>query len=144
MTTVDALTQLPRFRVEDARRRAHRTRAEWLIYVAEGVMTPDDIIVNAGMREGRPLRAIKLMTLLSAQPGVGQAHARFDVETMLDALSLPRDLAPKVTIGWLLDRRDGGRRFIAWRHLYHPPHEPPWANFPFTNRSPATELRAAN
>lgn len=92
---------------------ARRYRAEHLVAVAEGLLSPLDVITQAGTENGRPLRRITLRQLLLSQPGWGQRRT----DRFLSALAARLGVTSPVeepTIAWLIDPRAGGRRMLVW------------------------------
>lgn len=53
----------------EARRRAGRMRARWLMALETGEATPHQLLVAATREGGEPLRALRLRQLLAHQPG---------------------------------------------------------------------------
>jgi hypothetical protein len=63
------------------------------------------------------IRPLRLHQAIIAQPGVGPVVARRVIGRTLALLELKAVDTPhwkKVTVGWLLDGRSGGRRYLAW------------------------------
>lgn len=114
-----------------SRAKAQEVRAEWLIGVAADLLTMTDLLNHAASPQGRPLRRISLFQLLTSRPGRGPATAKAALSQLRAAL---RCTTPNksMTIGWLLDNRAGGRRFVAWVNCVEVGRElAPWANWPF-------------
>ncbi|MHA3723768.1 hypothetical protein ACXR2T_07805 [Leucobacter sp. HY1910] len=124
----------------EARLAAYQARGQQIIAVAEQRLTPQDVIAAAAERE--VLRPITLKRLLGAQPGWGDAKVgRFTAEL---ARICGTEVKPhRLTIGWLIDRRAGGRRLIAyanlWRQEQRAQRPLPWPGFPYTP-APTGEL----
>ncbi|WP_412905262.1 hypothetical protein [Aeromicrobium sp. 179-A 4D2 NHS] len=115
----------------EARRRASRTRAEWLVAITEGVVTVDDLIRAACEPDGKPLMKISLSQLLLAQPGVGKAKAERVLRKTHTALSgRGDDSQPLQTVANLVDPRSGGRRYVAFRDALSD-RQTPVTGFPF-------------
>jgi hypothetical protein len=116
--------------LNSARRSADRFRAEWLILINEEMMKPADLLREAARPEAKPLMKLSLRQVLLAQPGWG----RRKTDTVIDhvsAISGARIDRRKITVGWLLDPRAGGRRFAAWLDAFTPKNQP-WPGFPYT------------
>lgn len=111
---------------------ARRTRASWLVDIAEGNTTPLAAVVAATSLEGRPLRRIRLAELLANQPGWGSIRVRKTLEGVLHQLDLrgQRPDTAKLTVGWLIDTRSNGSRFTALLHALSD-RVSPWPGFPF-------------
>lgn len=63
-----------------AKRSMYRTRAEWLVAIAQGVATVADIVEVA--REDERLAHLSLRQVLAAQPGWSMARATRAIEAM--------------------------------------------------------------
>lgn len=116
-----------------ARHAAARQRAAALIAVADKDNTTDvrEVILAACTQQGRPLTRITLRQLLLAQPGWGPDRTSKALEQMLTTLGQPEVNQRKLTIAWLLDKRAGGRRFMAFCDALYPRASAPWPGFPF-------------
>jgi hypothetical protein len=118
---------------------ARRHRAEHLLAVADGSLTPLEVIERAAAYGHRALRRITLRRLLTAQPGVGEATADRMLTRMLTCLRggaptrTDRDSMVKLTIAWLLDTRTGGRRWAAFTDALRRTRQvnAPWPGFPY-------------
>lgn len=119
-----------------ARLIAQQTRADWLVSVGLGVVSVQEVIEAASLPENRPLLKITLAQLLLAQPGWGSERTKAFIRRLRETLEVAPAVVPKPTIGWLLDGRTGGRRFLAWADALTPKDAPPWPGFPFA--SPGT------
>lgn len=117
--------------------KARLLRAEWLLMVRDGLMTPADLIWEAATAEGRPLRKLRLTQVLAAQPSYSRDRAKRTVARLHDVLELSTEKSAKVTVGWLIDHRAGGRRVLAWLDQTTP-RRAPWPGFPFTPYPSAT------
>lgn len=115
----------------EARRRASRIRAEWLVSIAEGIVTIDDLIRAACEPDGKPLMKISLSQLLLAQPGVGKAKAERVLRKMHTTLSgRGADTTRVETVANLIDPRSEGRRYLAFRDALCD-RQTPVTGFPF-------------
>ena len=119
----------------EARLEAYRRRGEFILAVAEGRMKPHEVIAKADEPGSEVLRPITLKRLLGAMPGWGEAKTgRFISEL---ALVTETSVKPnRLTISWLIDRRAGGRRLIAYANLWQQEQRAerplPWPGFPYT------------
>lgn len=109
-----------------------RYRADTMMAVAGGVLTPIDVIEAAAEVSGRHLLKIQLSQLLLAQPGVGALRVNAMVTELSRACSGGDD-PKKLTVGWLLDNRTRGARFRSWLWIAETRGRPapPWPGFPF-------------
>lgn len=122
---------------------ARRQRAEWLIGLDAGLVTPTDVVVHAATEPGRALRRLTLRQVLTSRPGWGPARAG-EVLTRLRRLTGTPDDGPALTVGWLVDSRSSGHRFHAWFDVMGIDRDqPPWPGFPFTD-PPGTTTRPAD
>lgn len=138
MSAAETLQRPPTPSLHEARvalATARRYRAEWLISVAEGLLTPLDVITRAATEEGKPLRKISLRQLLLAQPGHGDKRASDALEALAARCELPAgtDLND-LTIAWLLDPRAAGKRVLSWLDVHHPKTQP-WPGFPYAPKT---------
>lgn len=132
--------QLPRAR--SALDQARRTRAEAQVRVSLGEVTALEVILAAHAAEGVPLRRITLRQLLMSQPGVGPATAANQLESLVSRL--PRRQTPRrLTVGWLIDFRVGGRRLLSWLDTTQPKRTP-WPGFPAAPRPAAQQATATS
>lgn len=112
-----------------AARDAARLRAAALLRLTQGTATLKEIIEEACTEHGRPLLRIGLRQLLIAQPRVGAKRADELLARTFAALEMEAPARP--TLGWLLDARAGGRRFVAFCDVLVRRFEAPWPGFPF-------------
>lgn len=113
-----------------ARIEAARIRREWLDSVKDGITTPEELISFAATENGAPLRSIPLWRVLALDPATGETHAKRHI-SQIASVSGSNGTPSRFTVGWLIDRRVGGRRLIASAGAKST-HGPPWAGFPFT------------
>ncbi|KQO98870.1 hypothetical protein [Leifsonia sp. Leaf264] len=116
-----------------ARVAADHERAEWLVSLADGFNSQADLFQRAGTLGGRPLLRIPLRQVLLATKGIGDqkaAHILARVQTVL-GVKIP---VRKMTVGWLLDSRAGGRRAMAWQDVTTSLRSEPWPGFPYSSR----------
>lgn len=125
--TLDALNS--------ARRSAARFRSEWLLLVHDLMVTPGDVLAEAGHPHGRALLKLSLRQILLAQPGWGRTRADTVIEKIMSVTDA-RIERRQVTVGWLLDPRAGGRRFAAWLDAFEPRSALGGEGFPYARRSP--------
>lgn len=124
-----------RIAAEDAR----KMKADHMIAVAIGVLTPLDVLESALHATHRPLRTVRLSSLFGPlDKGAPKAAKKSHVPwrtlrpRLLSALDLdPRTPDKTLTIGWVHDPRAGGRRWFALRDALRPRDEPPWPGFPW-------------
>ncbi|MBG0738705.1 hypothetical protein IV500_04640 [Paeniglutamicibacter antarcticus] len=117
----------------EARRGADTYRAQWLMLVHEGMVTPGDVLTDAAGTQARPLLKLTLRQLLLAQPGWGRTRAYAIIDKVLSVADASIDRR-QVTIGWLLDPRAGGRRFAAWLDAIDPRKELSAPGFPHAKK----------
>lgn len=117
---------------------AVKMRAEYLLSITIGDITPLDLIRQAARPDGRPLLTIPLKKILSAQQGWGAKKAENALTeicaVLREDLKTDRKNGHKLTVGWLLDPRSGGRRLMAWVDVVEVRprgNMPPWSGFPF-------------
>lgn len=108
---------------------ARRTRSEYLVAVAVGVIGINDVIMAACQADGIPLRTLRLRDLLMARPRTGAATADAHLRHTALALGMSEGSIGGATIGWLIDTRAGGRRLLAWLDGFAE-RKPPWPGFP--------------
>ena len=140
-TTVSAVVsrrpgsnQAPTPSIENAREHlatARRVRAEYLVSVSEGLITPLDVIEQAATREGRALRKVSLRQLMLSVPGWGPSRVNRLLSVLGARISSTEHVGDK-TIAWLIDPRSGGRRFLSYLDV-NQTKVSPWPGFPFTN-----------
>ncbi|QYJ03101.1 hypothetical protein KUV85_12235 [Nocardioides panacisoli] len=107
---------------------ARRLRAEHLIAVAEGVLSPQDVIEAAAQPANIALRAIALKELYIARAMSPRRWRR--VRNLTLAVLGTTVAENKMTIGWLHDPRAGGRRHYAFTDALRE-RKPPWPGFPW-------------
>lgn len=105
---------------------ARMIRAAALTEVAEGRYTAEEMIARACDPDENPaLLRITLRELLASQPGWGVRSASIVTRRMAEALGEK----PK-TIAWLVDRRTGGKRWMAYLDATAE-RALPWAGYPW-------------
>jgi hypothetical protein len=121
-----------------ARLAANKTRAEWLLGLAEGRNTPQQLPVAACQPDGEPLLRLRLRTVVMSTPGFGLGTAKQLEEHLAQMLGgvdakCWRDSRhnPKWTVAWLVDARAGGKRITAWLDAWRA-RTPPWPGFPYS------------
>lgn len=117
-----------------ARRNAAVYRAQWLMLIHDGMVTPGDVLADAAGPQARPLMKLSLRQLLLAQQGWGKTRADGVIDKILSVTDAKIERR-QVTIGWLLDPRAGGRRFAAWLDAFEPRSALGGAGFPYARRS---------
>jgi hypothetical protein len=132
------MTIPPLSTANSARHAAARHRGAALVAVAGGESTVRDVILAACTEDGKPLTRVTLRQLLMAQPGWGPDRAAKALEHTLTTLGNPEVNQRKLTIAWLLDKRAGGRRFMAFCDALYPRASAPWPGFPFAARPNTT------
>lgn len=109
---------------------ARRVRWRHLAQVTLGNIDVREVLAAAATPPGRPLLRIRLRALLMAMPGVGRATAdRQLLQLARIAGADPRDFNPNLS--WLIDRRRGGRRYLALLDVLQP-KTAPWPGYPWT------------
>lgn len=124
-----------------ARTEAREIRALALLRVRNGDMTPLDVLDAAATEVGRPLMKLSIYQLLIAQEGWGDKKAKEAIRRLFEVLEMKPSDPTSLKVGWVLDPRSGGRRFLAWVDVIEIRSrkiQPPWTGFPFT---PAPSLR---
>lgn len=114
--------------------RARLLRAEYLHAVDAGTLGPLDVIDEAREDYLLPLRQISLRGLF-VDAGFNNKQWRDVRSRLLNALAIDVE-DRKLTVGWVLDPRAGGRRIYALVDALRDRDEPPWPGFPWTPRSP--------
>lgn len=109
---------------------AHRQRFIHLSAIAQGELTPTDVIHAACAEDGKYLRKLTLVRILAVQPGWGERPARQAVSRLAEVAGLKVRLR-KIDIAWLIDPRAGGRRLAAWASVADTSDHKPWPGFPF-------------
>lgn len=120
--------------LNSARKAANRYRSEWLLSLNDEMVTPADLLAEAGTAAGRPLLKISLSQVLLSQPGWGRKRCDFILKHVLSIAGVSID-QKNLTVGWLLDSRAGGRRYQAWLDAMESKEGPPWAGFPYVRNS---------
>lgn len=119
--------------LNSARREASLYRAEWLMSIADGRLTVAELIDESAQPEARALLKLSLRQVLLSQPGWGRQKAG-KVLRHLESAAGARMERRKITVGWLLDPRAGGRRYAAWLDAFEP-KTTPWQGFPYARSS---------
>lgn len=94
---------------------ARRRRAQVLVAISTGEMTLRDAVELAD--RDMTIRPLRVHQAVVSQPGVGPVVARRVISRMFSVLELSPGDAPhwkRVTFGWVVDGRSGGRRYLAW------------------------------
>jgi len=126
--------QVPLSRANAALTTARRQRAEWLIGLDSGLVNPMELIAHSALEGGRALRRLTLRQVLTAQPRWGDARAG-EVLTRLHAFTHAQGELSALTVGWLVDNRATGARFVAWFDVTAINREdPPWPGYPVYDR----------
>lgn len=127
---------LPELSVANAARKtAAEVRAHAIAEISSDMSNISRILQRACLPEGRPLLRLPLVRLLSAQTGVSRRSAQCRVARMHELLGLavPRTaVIDRLTVGWLIDSRSGGRRVLALADAHDKKDEEPWPGFPYT------------
>ena len=108
---------------------ARRERAELLVDIAKGLLTPREFIDMARDPWWIALRRASLKQVIISEPDVGAGRWRQVRDRMLDALDI-KVPDKYLTVGWVLDPRAGGRRYLALVDALRP-REAPWPGFPW-------------
>lgn len=111
---------------------ARRQRAEHLVALANGILTPHDVVDAATADSGRALRRISLRQLHLSCEGWGERRTSRLLSDLAARIGLPARDVERETIAWLLDPRAGGRRYLAWLDVQQAKTKGPWAGFPFS------------
>lgn len=114
-----------------ALQQARLVRAQALVEVKLGRWSLDRLIDEAGTRPGHPLRRLKLSAVLGAQTGWGRGRVQRTLTQVRERCGEPERPFTEMTVSWLLDRRAGGRRYLAWIDAATP-KTTPWTGWPFT------------
>lgn len=120
--------------LNSARRAAARCRAEWLLLINDEIVSPDDLLKEAGTTTGRPLLKLSLRQILLSLPGWGRKRCDSILNHVV-AVTGAKVEPKQITVGWLLDPRAGGRRYQAWLDARQPKSGPPWPGFPYQRNS---------
>lgn len=117
-------------------------RADYLLSITSGDITPLDLIRKAARPTGRPLLKMSLTQILIAQQGWGAKKAQAALMEICAVLKTDLKSEQKnghrLTVGWLLDPRAGGRRLMAWVDVVEirtRKMAPPWSGFPFAQNT---------
>ena len=107
---------------------ANRNRAIALLHLSDGRIDLGELMLRA--RTTWPeLRTIRLSKAYKTQLAAGRPWT--DVRSlMFSTLGIEPIDDPKLTIGWVVDPRAGGRRHYAFFDAAHP-RTPPWPRFPW-------------
>lgn len=119
--------------LNSARREASLYRAEWLMSLTAGIVTIPDLMSEAANPEARALLKLSLRQVLLSQPGWGRRKAE-RILTHIESVTGARMERRKITVGWLLDPRAGGRRYAAWLDAFEP-KTTPHPGFPYARSS---------
>lgn len=122
--------QMDRSALADARADADAMRAEWLIGITSEILTVPDLVEQALLDEGKPLREVTLRQLLLAQPRWGRTRVRQTLSRLrsVSGTDLPTH---RLTVGWLIDQRFEHRNFLSWIDAVQTNDFLPWEGFPF-------------
>lgn len=116
---------------------ARRRRAEWLIGIAEGVLTVDDLFTEMSQPDSRDLSKLTLRQVLLAVPGASRSDTDRKLTIMRRTLGLEQLPPRKMTLAWLFDPRCNNRRYQAYIDATHPDRgQTPWPGFPATPPPP--------
>ena len=115
----------------EAKKRAARMRAEWIISLYEGYISTTDLITAACVGGNQPLLRLTLRQILANQPGWGEVRTNRTLAALRGLLGLTTTGARRLTIAWLVDARVGGRRVQAWADCLDDKSNPPWPGFPY-------------
>lgn len=116
-----------------ARREAALFRAEWLMLLHDGTVAPNDVVREAAEPDAQPLLRLSIRQMLLAQEGWGRKTAEAVIGKVM-AVTEGRMGPRQTALGWLLDRKSGGRRFAAWLDAFEPKAGPAWNGFPHARR----------
>jgi len=124
----------PVSRLNTALENARRYRAEWLLGLTHGTVTTLELLTQASTIEGRPLTRLTLRQLLGAQPRTGEATIRRRLVQLAEECGADLKSVNRLTVGWLLDSRCRGRRFLTWVAVVEVDKTQPaaWPGYPFT------------
>lgn len=117
-----------------ARLEANAERGRALADLRVGKSDVADILRRACLPEGKALRRITLVRLLSGQEEWTKRQARASLRFVLAILGDRHTSdcdVDQLTIMWLIDARAGGRRARALADVLDPKELPPWTGFPF-------------
>lgn len=117
-----------------AKAHAEAERSHALAKLRAGVSRVPDILRDACLPEGRALRRIPLVRLLSGAEGTSKRHARSTIRSTVRTLNGFLAQVPEIdrlTVMWVIDARAGGRRARAFADALDPKTTPPWPGFPY-------------
>lgn len=108
---------------------ARKLRAEFLIALHEHRIEPLDVVEDARHSWALPLRQLRLDRVF-LESGMSARRWRLIRDRMLDVLV--ENVPPaKLTVGWVLDPRAGGRRHYALGDAVRERITEPWPGFPW-------------
>lgn len=119
-------------------RSARQNRAEWLVSVAEGLLSVNDVLTSIGVNgEGRMLGAVSLrQLLLASDEHRSQARVNRLIERLKEISDSSDTPTRKITLAWLFDPRSQGKRLMAYCDaLRENRQESPWPGFPFSENT---------
>lgn len=122
---------------------ARLTRAEQLVAIAKGLLTPQHVVDTARRADWVALRSQSLQQLVVSVPGAGPRRWR-EVRGRLLGVLGAKVSDKNLTVGWLLDPRAGGRRYLAFIDAMRPRREPPWPGFPWEPKPNSGRGRSSN
>ena len=115
----------------EAKKRAARMRAEWILSLHEGYISTTDLITAACVDGNQPLLRLALRQILINQPGWGEVRTNRTLSALRGLLGLNATDTRRLTIAWLVDARTGGRRVQAWADCLDSKSNSPWPGFPY-------------
>lgn len=123
---------------------ARQVRAQALAGLAVGRWAPEDVFDMATTRAEHPLRRLRLTQMLYAVPGIGPRTVTRILHTVAEVAGEPDKPLREMTVSWLLDRRSGGKRYLAWIDTVTARREAPWAGFPCAPNPGGRRARGAD
>jgi len=112
---------------------ARRMRGEWIYSVSTGMLEIVDLLNFAATPEGRPLRRIRLVQALAAQPDWTMERAASTTKLTVE-LAGGRQLSRRpVTVAWVIDPRSARRRIESLACALTTARRPELVGFPFTS-----------
>lgn len=123
---------MPHEAARKLRDQAQKGRAEWLVSLDAGLLTSKDLFEEASAARGKHLLRIPLRQVLLSTKGIGEARATKVLDRIRRLLGVSTP-ARDMTVGWLLDSRAGGRRFMAWVDATAEHRSEPWSGFPYSS-----------
>lgn len=138
------MTRPPLEVANSARAEALAARGAALAELRSGASDVTGILRRACLPEGKALRRITLVRLLSGQDGWTKRQARTTIRSTLAILGARQSSdsdVDQLTIMWLIDARAGGRRARALADALDPKELPPWTGFPYAVPSSRTTGR---